>query len=88
MDYKCGPSPIIKVMCFDIARHLCHNKDDRQHFREATKGVKGDVCQCLMWEDAEIRNTMVQATQGFRQARAARMRNTLRPVGWFVLTWM
>ena len=39
----------------------------------------------LMWEDAEIKNTMVQATQGFRQVRAARMRNTLHPVGWCVL---
>jgi hypothetical protein len=27
-------------MCFDISRHLCHNKDDRQHFREAPKGSK------------------------------------------------
>ena len=42
----------------------------------------------LMWGDTEIKNTMVQATQEFRQVRAARMRNTLRPVGWCVLLWM
>ena len=30
-----------------------------------------------MWEDAKIKNMTVQATQGFRQVRAARMGNTL-----------
>ena len=32
---KCGPSPIIKVMCFDVARLLCHKKGYGQCFREA-----------------------------------------------------
>ena len=34
----------------------------------------------LLW------NSMVQGTQRFRQVRAASLRNTLRPVWWFILS--
>ena len=35
-----GPAPIIKVTCFDVARHQCHNKGDGQCFRETIKRWK------------------------------------------------
>jgi len=35
------------VMCFDVARHLCHNKGDGQRFREAAKSYK---VTCIIFE--------------------------------------
>ena len=46
-DHKYDPSLITKVMYFDVARHLCHNKDDGQHFREA--GPKGSKVICIIF---------------------------------------
>jgi len=40
MDHKCGPSPITKVMCFDVVHHLYHKKGDEQCFREGPKVSK------------------------------------------------
>ena len=54
-DHKCDLLTITKVTCFDVARHLCHKKGDRQCFREAPKVSK---VTCIIFARHQIAKVM------------------------------
>ena len=61
MGHRCGPSPITKVMWFDVARHLYHKKGDGQYFREASK-VSKVMCiifTCLLYRKGNAQQQRV-----------------------------
>jgi len=69
-DHKYSPSPITNVTCFDVARHLCHNKGDRQCFIEVPKMSMSKVT-CIIFMRHLYRKGNVQ------QQRATFVRVTL-----------
>ena len=55
-------------------------------YRQACSGIP--LAVGFIGRDRLLWNLMVQGTQRFRQVRAVKLRNTLRPVWLFVLPWV